>query len=178
MVSLEDFWRMDELILARFGARFGKKLYQYVDYCGIEPVRHPDEGYFCTPKNSRTFARTGGDGVHFGIITNDARHSIRKPIVMTLPMATRNNVVVAESLDEFFGLGYHVGWYALEQLVYDLEDTIRYYSDQSESLSKQQKTFLEIVREELKINHVPLTKDRLDELDDKYYKMLNIDSIS
>ncbi|WP_276373723.1 hypothetical protein [Chryseolinea sp. H1M3-3] len=177
MISLEDFWRMDEIIVAKFGARFGKKLYNCVDYCGIEPVRHPDEGYFCTPKNSRTFARTGGDGVHFGIITNDVGQGANKPIVMTVPMATRNNVVIAESLDEFFGIGCHVGWAALEQLVYDFEGTITYYSNQDDSLTKQQKTFLEIVREELKANHVPLTKDRLEELDDKYYKMLNIDSI-
>ncbi len=71
--------------------RFGKKFYNYVDYCRIEPVRQHDEGYFCTP------------------------------IVMTIlmAMASRNNVVVAETLDEFFGLGYYVGWFALEQLAYD-----------------------------------------------------------
>ncbi|WP_073467991.1 hypothetical protein [Rhizobacter sp. OV335] len=37
------------------------------------------------------------------------------PIVMTMP-AVAQNFVVAESFDEFLGVGYRVGWFALKQI--------------------------------------------------------------
>jgi hypothetical protein len=74
--------------------------------------------YFCTPHNSLTLASTGGDGVHFGLLQIGETPSGRQPIVMTVPMNLVHNFILAESLDEFLGLGYHHGWFALDQVAY------------------------------------------------------------
>ena len=43
---------------------------------------------------------------------------------MTVPMSDQHSIVVAETLTEFLGLGYHVGWFSLEQLAYDVTWTL------------------------------------------------------
>ncbi len=172
MVTIEDFWRIDDQIKATWG----KKLYQHIDYCGLEPVRPlQHHGYFCTPTNSLTFAATGGDGVHFGIVTSSKQKEAVGPVVMTVPMADTKNVVVAENLEEFFSLGYYAGWFALEEIVYDLEGIIEYYAKPDAELTKQQTAFLEMIRKELPIQHIPLMKVRLNELEKAYLPLLKID---
>ena len=57
--------------------------------------------YFCTPLNSLTFASTGGDGVHYGFLLFDDVAYDELPVIMTVPMSDRRNIVVAESLKEF-----------------------------------------------------------------------------
>ena len=110
-MTIENYWRIDDIIKDKWG----KNAYKYIDYCGLEPVRPMTHfGYFCTPKNSKTFASTGGDGVHFGFVDVQGANSDSGPIVMTVPMAETNNVIVAEDLEEFFCIGYFVGWFALE----------------------------------------------------------------
>jgi hypothetical protein len=174
MITIEDFWRIDDLVKAKLG----KKAYKHINYCGLELVRPLHNiGYFCTPKNSLTFATTGGDGVHFGIINGKNLKGNIGPIVMTVPMAQRNNVVVAEDLEEFFSIGYYVGWFALEQIVYDLEDTIAYFSKPDEEMEKKGLLFLEIIRKELTFNHIPLSKQRLNELERKYFDRLEISEV-
>ncbi|MDN5201961.1 hypothetical protein QQ008_11320 [Fulvivirgaceae bacterium BMA10] len=171
MIKIEDFWKIDDDIKRRYG----KKWYNFVDYCGLNPVRPLENyNYSCTPKNSMTFAATGIDGVHFGIINKQKSEISSGPIVITVPIATKNNIVVAEDLDEFFSLGYYVGWLALEQLVYNFEDTISYYSKPDLELDAKEKAFLELISNELNINHIPLSRNRLKELDEKYFKLLEI----
>ena len=172
MITIEDFWKIDDQIMAKWG----KKFYQHINYCGLEPLRPlQHRGYFCTPKNSLTFAVTGGDGVHFGIVTGSKQKATAGPIVMTVPMAKTNNVVVAENLNEFFSIGYHVGWFALDELVYDPEWAIEYFAKPDAELTKQETAFLEMLRKELPIQHVPLLKTRLDELEKVYLPILEID---
>ena len=124
-------------------------------------------------KNSITFAATGGNGVHFGIVTAHNHPKGQNPVVMMVPMM-QENVILAENLDEFLGVGFHNGWFALEQLVYDFDATIEYYSTPADDLSKEETTLLELIREELKIGFAPLTKSRLKELKKKYFKTLEI----
>lgn len=171
MITIKDFWRIDDQIKAKWG----KKFYQHIDYCGLIPIRPlENRGYFCTPKNSLSFASTGGDGVHFGIITDSKQKDASGPIVMTVPMAHTNNVVVAEDLTEFFSLGYHVGWSALEQIVYDLDETIDYFSKSDAEITKEELLFLKIFREELSLKPTSLTKTRLSELEKLYFPMLEV----
>ncbi|MDH5415417.1 MAG: hypothetical protein OEW87_14870 [Flavobacteriaceae bacterium] len=171
MISIEDFWEIDNLIKSKWG----NNAYKFVNYCGLEPIRPMKQyGYDCTPKNSLTFATTGGNGVHFGLVNELNEKGIKGPIVMTVPMVPNANVIVAEDLDEFFSLGYHVGWFALEQIVYDLADAIDYFSKPNDSLTEEEIRFLELVKKELSIKHIPLSKERLKELEKQYFSQLDI----
>ncbi len=168
MIKIEDFWKVDDLIKERWG----KKYYNFVSYCGLSPIRPLETyDYFCTPKNSKTFATTQGNGVHFGIVDGS------EAIVMTVPMASENNVIIAENLDEFFSIGYHVGWFGLEELVYEFEETIAYFNHPDEELDEEDMRFLELIRDQLQISHVPLTVERLTELKNHYFDTLKIGSL-
>ena len=158
MTSKQDFLR----ILDKVKETWGRQFYKHVDFCGLEPVPESNFGYASTPINSVTFASTGGDGVHFGLLT-DERLNGRQPVVMTVPMVSKN-IILADSLDEFFGLGFYNGWFPLEQLVYDFDGTINYYSTADTSISIQTKNFLELMRDVFKITYTPLTKERLEKL--------------
>lgn len=166
MTSKQDFLK----ISGKLEAIWGRKFYKHIDFCGLQPVIESNYGYNSTPVNSVTFASTGGEGVHFGLLT-DERLGERKPVVMTVPMVSKN-IVLADNLDEFFGLGFYNGWFTLEQLVYGFEETINYYSTEDLSVSLEQKNFLELMRKEFKIRHVPLTKERLENLAIDYHKIL------
>jgi hypothetical protein len=145
--------------------KWGPKFYNHIDMCGLEPVLSTYR-YHCTPKNSITFAATGGDGVHFNVLTGHNQVNVQ-PIVMTVPMVDLN-FVLAETFEEFLGQGINNGWFALEQLAYDYDDTIVYYATEDDSKTEEEKNFLEFVRGELKIKPVSLTKDRLKELTERY----------
>lgn len=167
MTTIEDFWRVDDLIKSKWGAT----AFQMIDYCGLEPIRPMENfGYFCTPANSQTFAATGGDGVHFGIVDGGSG-----PIVMTVPMSENPNVIVAQDLDEFFCLGYYVGWFSMEQIVYDIDNAVKYFSQPDEEITEEESRFLDLIRSELNTEPKPLTKERLAELESLYFKQLKVD---
>lgn len=171
-LTIEDLWRVDDLIKARFG----KKFYRHIDPCGLSLIRPlMKEGYSCTPENSLSFATTEGDGVHFGFINLEGKSDILDgPVVMTVPMTDKNNIVVSENLEEFLSFGYHVGWFGLEFLAYDEADTLQYYAQPDPELSKEQLLFLQILREELSFTFKPLNQHRLEELHEKYFHQLII----
>lgn len=76
--------------------------------------------YWCTPKNTATFATTGGDGVHYGFLRLSDRELESGPVVMTVPMnGDEPNVIVGRDLHDFLCLGLYQSWFVLEQLVYD-----------------------------------------------------------
>lgn len=81
-------------------------------------------GYWCTPTNSFTFATTGGDGVHFGYLAIPDLELEFAPIVMTVPMGDKPNLIVGANLTEFLSLGCRLGYFGLEQLVYDFPKTV------------------------------------------------------
>ncbi len=171
MSTIEDFWKIDDLIKSKWG----KKFYNFIDFCGITPIRPPKHyGYFCTPKNALTFARTGGNGVHFGLVKGIETPNHLEPVVMTVPMAENHNVIIAENLAEFFSLGYYNGWDALEEIVYNQERAIHYYATPEQNLSEKQTRFLKIIRSELPIQPQMLNKERLEDLQKKYFHQLEV----
>ncbi len=130
--------------------------------------------YDLTPTNSTPFASTGGDGVHYGTLDlPDAT-----PIVMTVPMMTEpedeGNRIVGETLHEFLCLGCEVGWFFLEQMVYEpMEEFVRMMHDtyeregyELEALAAMRKHF------DLKLwDDIP---GRLAELREKYAGMIEV----
>lgn len=170
MTNLQSLWNIAD----RLGRDLGKDPDYVLDPCGLllqRPLRRAK--YASTPRNSLTFANTGGDGVHFGFLEIDFPAELR-PIVMTVPMASRN-VVVAETFEEFLGLGYHVGWFALEQIVYDPAEAVRYFARPGRGSSSEREQLLSLLRRELGFRHVPLSTSRLNELEAKYWTSIRVD---
>lgn len=174
MTLLNKYWE----IVDGLEKEYGKELYKFIDYCGIEPIMPMKNiGYFCTPKNSKTFAATGGDGVHFGIVDLMLSRDNKQPIVMTVPMAEINNVVIAENINEFFSLGINNGWFGLEQIVYDLEETIDYYSKLDSEITESEKRFLDRLKQKIEVQYIPLSKSRLNQLKELYFERLEIGDV-
>jgi len=167
MKSLMDFLKIGDKIKEKWGRQFHK----HVDFCGLEPVNDPDYRYESTPVNSEVFATTGGDGVHFSLLNTNIGLDDKKVIIMTVPMIDKI-IILADSFDEFLGLGYYNGWFPLEQLVYNFNDTIGYYSTPDNFLTLQQRNFLDFMKTEFDIVHSPLTKMRLEILERLYTDML------
>jgi hypothetical protein len=144
------------------------------DPCGLLLERRPAPWtYFCSPRNALTFASTGGDGVHFGILRLAEHVHEHAPIVMTVPMSDIRNVVLAESFEEFLGLGCHVGWFMLEQLAYDPIWTVKHFSN-SNQVSPECHAVLKRIRAELRLDYVPLDLARITQLNDRYLPLLRL----
>ena len=75
-----------------------------------------------TPSNTVTFACTGGDDVHFGLLRRAGTFGDHSPVVMTVPMADDSpddtNFVVGSNLHEFLCLGCTHGYFRLETMAY------------------------------------------------------------
>lgn len=80
--------------------------------------------YWCTPINSLTFATTGGDGVHYGLLNVSGEFTDFSPVVMTVPACEKPNTIVGANLKEFLALGCRYGYFSLEQLVYQPSQTL------------------------------------------------------
>jgi hypothetical protein len=163
MKSLTDILKIGDKIKEKWGRQF----YKHVDFCGLEPVNISDYRYESTPINTEIFATTGGDGVHFSLLTNNIGLTDKRVVIMTVPMVDKN-IILADSFDEFLGLGYYNGWFPLEQLANNFNDAIDYYSTPDNSLTLQQRNFLDFMRTEFDIVHSPLTKKRLEILERLY----------
>jgi len=90
------------------------------------------ETYSSSPINALRFASTGGNGVHFGLIEDENGVSNNSPVVMTVPMYLGKtgehpecNFIVGKNLTQFLEFGLHLGYFAMEQLSYDLEGSLR-----------------------------------------------------
>jgi hypothetical protein len=129
--------------------------------------------YFCSPRNALTFASTGGDGVHFGLLQLEEAAPEQAPVVMTVPMSDIHNIVVAESVQEFLGLGCEVGWFLLEQLAYDPNWAVEHYA-RSEPDSPECEAVLDRMRRSLRLQHVPLSLNRLAQLKGKYLPLVQV----
>jgi hypothetical protein len=78
------------------------------------------------------------------------------------------NHVIAESFDEFFGLGFHVGWFALEQAFYEPESAVAYFSSPDADADEYKDAALCYLRTQLDIAYVPLQHERISALTMKY----------
>jgi hypothetical protein len=102
--------------------------------------------------NSLTFAHTGGDGVHYGLLATSEGFVEDSPIVMSVPMnGDEPNAIVGANLLEFLALGCRAGYDILEQLAYQRAEALQLLSatadaeflspDQVGVLSKLRSTF-------------------------------------
>ncbi|KRE39726.1 hypothetical protein [Paenibacillus sp. Soil522] len=66
------------------------------------------EGYFCTPIDSFSFARTGGDGLHYVLLTDFGlvKDLNEAPVIRISPMDTESIRLVAPNLSDFFSLHF------------------------------------------------------------------------
>ena len=83
-----------------------------------------------TPKNGHIFASTGGDSVHFCFLDVSGQITDESPVVMVVPCnSSAPRLVFGENLLDFLALGSVIGFFALEQLVYDFDKTLSYLFD-------------------------------------------------
>jgi hypothetical protein len=143
------------------------------DPCGLILQIPPIATFsWCTPDVAMTFASTGGDSVHYSYLNVPGADAKIIPIVMTLPANDEHNFVVAEGFEEFLGLGFHVGWFALEQVVYEPEAAVAYFRQHDPDEPPYKTIRMKAIRQELKIHHVPLDIERLAGLTKKYSSYL------
>lgn len=104
------------------------RLAPYLDDVGLLMNQVLDESRYnhTTPLNVRTFAHTGGDGVHFGLMVRDGAVSEESPVVVVDPNED-GYVIVGENLQEFLDFGYHTGYFCFQSLVshVDRDDMLR-----------------------------------------------------
>jgi len=171
-ISLESIWSAATAL----GARTGKEPRYALDEWGLYLEMPPKRWeYFCTPKNSVTFGSTGGDGVHFGLLELAGMESHQRPVVMTVPMSDRHNVVIAETLGEFLNIGFHVGWFSLEQIVYNPDEAVEYHADADPEDWPEHIDELVFFRESLGLTYQPLSLARIAALEEKYHPLLIAD---
>lgn len=131
--------------------------------------------YYPTPLNSITFATTCGDGVHFGFVKLDGLPDGSEPIVMTLPATdyVESNLIVGENLHEFLCLGCQFGYFELEQLVYDREDTLARL-ERPDPPDAKADYLLSLLRTEFDLKPWTNFGERLDALNAKYLSLLDL----
>lgn len=128
-------------------------------------------GYWCTPENSVTFATTGGDGVHFGFLTDNGEVNENSPIVMTLPCADTSNIIVGENFEEFLSLGCRGGFFELEQIEYQPNEHIPFLDSQqySAEMEPNEIQLLKSIENEFRLKAWSNHAARLAELKLKYF---------
>jgi hypothetical protein len=145
-------------------------------------------GYWATPVNSVSFATTGGNGVHYGLLTADGGISDDSPVVMTVPMMfDKPNIIVGRSLLEFLCLGCSTGYFVLEQLAYDKVDTMeliqhprRLFEDSygkgfsTHKSFQREKHLLEALIKDFDLRPWDRLEEQLDELQERYLPLLKL----
>ena len=72
-------------------------------------------GYWCSPKNALTFARTGGDGDHYSLLIHDDRIDEKSAVVLTWP-SEGDQQIVGENLYDFLCFGMHGGYFQINSV--------------------------------------------------------------
>lgn len=69
---------------------------------------HEREGYFCTPVDSLPFAHTGGDGIHYALLTDFGlvKDLDEAPVIRVSPMDSDRVRLIALNLHDFFSLHF------------------------------------------------------------------------
>lgn len=153
----------------------------FFDYAGLIPINDKSFRYDSSPINTEIFAATGGDGVHFSILVISEEI---QPVVMTVPMVFGDsmrdfNRIIGKNLHEFLSLGYYNGWFYMEQLCYNNEWVIDFYSKENLEENYQNEAevqFVKKIRSKFGYGHIPLNNERLHELEDNYFQYLRFNS--
>ena len=166
--NLEKLWQLT----GKERSQFSESVNFYFDPVGLILFRDIENmGYWCTPENSVTFATTGGDGVHFGFLTNNGEVNENSPIVMTLPCADTSNIIVGANFEEFLSLGCRGGYFELEQIEYQPQEQIPFL-DSHQYSSEMEPNEIKLLKSiEHKFNLVVWSNhaSRLAELKLKYF---------
>lgn len=175
-VSLEDLHHLDASMRKQISlpSHFGSGLEAIGIIFGIEPYG------WCTPRNCKPFAHTGGNGVHFSLLRISPGETSPQPVVMTNPAASGRSLIVGENLRDFLSLGYHCGFFIMEQLSYDLETTLRTLIDPKHREANpdllpvpEKKPLFVALRKELNLSPWP-DENRFDLLQKKYQPYLKL----
>lgn len=174
IITLETFRQVSETLAEEIVKAFPDF---YFGHAGLLPNNNDRFGYECTPLNTTIFAHTGGDGVHYSLL--ELSETIQ-PVVMTVPMnfgddATAYNLILGENLYEFLSLGFYNGWFHLENLCYQKEWIIEYYSGEDTSEWREENGdthFIKKMREHLNYQHIPLRWERIKALENQYFHHL------
>lgn len=150
------------------------------DWAGIIPTFDQEDKYWCSPTNTQIIGRTGGDGVHFSVLSISKQIS---PVIMTVPSNFGHeprdfNVILGESIIEFIGLGVNSGWFPLEQIVYQGETFIESFGETKligllpDSADGY---FTAQLASYFNATFIKLQKQRLMELEELYFNKLEFD---
>lgn len=178
IIGLKEFRKVVEELATETKSEFPNL---YFDYAGMIPINDKTFRYDSSPINTEVFATTGGDGVHYSILEISEKI---QPVVMTVPMnfgdSMRDyNWIIGENLNEFLSIGYFNGWFPIEQLCYDNEWAIDFYSKENMEEDYQNDAdiqFVKKLRSKFGYDHVPLNNERLNELADNYFQYLRFNS--
>ena len=156
----------------KLGYISGLSLLDVEPYCGTI-LYNPTT----TPTNSVAFATSGGDDVHFGLISVRGKFGDLSPIVMTVPMAgdtsEETNFVVGESLHDFLCLGCVHGFDDLEDLAYSSRTAL--FRKYSQPPTQSDNGIYARFRAEFVLTPWQDIELKLRDLDDKYRPILRFE---
>ena len=181
--TLHRLWSLAE--------REGKKLNRDANYVFSDiglafyrPMAHA--GYYCTPTNTLSFAATGGDGVHYGLLALDDIVSDMSPVVMTVPMHfAAPNMILGADLLEFLCLGCQVG-YIFEDLIYHRSESLQWLKNPEKGLRIEDHAYYlidpiteveypqDVICAEFNLRPWKEFEQRLAELNNQYLPMLQV----
>jgi hypothetical protein len=151
---------VDEAIRKRFPNRVSPGL--AILGLRITPVPHI-ESYHSSPVNALSFAHNGAEAL-FSLLLLADQVTDESPVVLICVGAREQyNFIVGKSLHEFLCLGYHRGFFALEQMGDDSARTLKLLTSarwrpQSESdwllgfgVNEEQRPVLEYLRKAMKL---------------------------
>lgn len=171
--SIEKLWSMS----GQDRASFQERENYYFDSLGLTLLTDIKKyDCWCTPINSVTFAETGGDSVHYGLLVGAEGVNENCPVIMTLPCASNNNIIIAESFTEFLSLGCRSGYCSIEEIEYEPEEYFaqldsHQYSD-CVSDSETDIELLKRIEKEFSLTPWKNHEIRMDELRVKYFDRL------
>jgi hypothetical protein len=132
---------------------------------------------WCTPHNCRTFAHTGGDGIHFSFLIVDGAITDQSPVVVTDPSACGESAILGETLREFMCLGVYQGYGAISEVGGGLDVLLAKYLNPPDPGSscpdERMRKMLEFLRDRLDL-HPWTDRDRIRVLQEKYKKLLKL----
>jgi len=136
------------------------------------PPRHG--GYSCTPANGVTFATTGGDGVHYSWLVDPEIGLDFAPVVMTVPMCDTPNLVVGANVREFLCLGCRFGFFALEQLIYQRQNTLDELASKSvpRDATAEERQLLRRITDAFNLQPWEAPKERLAALQERFAPLI------
>lgn len=92
----------------------------------IDPPEHWDSAV--TPRNTIAFAMTGGNGIHFSLVTSRGRVTEASPVVVTYPRNQGTefdtNYLLGDDLREFLSLACRCGYDILEDLPHTWDEVV------------------------------------------------------